>query len=61
MQLSEELCVCVCELLADADTKLLAQCGRTLIFPCFAIFHDLTVFIRLFQIFFRFYFLTYWI
>ena len=30
MQLSEELCVCVCELLADADTKLLAHCERTL-------------------------------
>ena len=30
MQLSEELCVCVCELLADAEAKLLAQCERTL-------------------------------
>ena len=30
MQLSEELCICVCELLADADAKLLAQCERTL-------------------------------
>ena len=27
----EELCVCICELLADADAKLLAQRERTLI------------------------------
>ena len=29
-KLSEELYVCACELLADADAKLLAQCERTL-------------------------------
>ena len=27
------ICVCVCELLADADAKLLAQCERTLTLP----------------------------
>ena len=30
MELSEELYVCACELLADEDAKLLAQCERTL-------------------------------